>query len=97
MFTDKEKVIGVVDVGSGGIMITDAVWASAIPATTDSHMTLDLRLPVGKIPIISVMKGGKRFLIIDLDNMWRNTNMSEAVTVENPVQEVPAEGESEEW
>lgn len=97
MFTEKEKVIGVVDIGSGGIMITDAVWASAIPATTDSHVTLDLQLPTGKVPVISIMKGGKRFLIIDLDNMWRNTNIAEAVTVENPVIEVPKEGESEEW
>lgn len=82
-------------------MITDAVWASAIPATTDVHVTLDLQLPVGKVPIISVMKGGKRLLIIDIDGMWKNTNMIESIPVENPVtdpsQGIIREREAEEW
>jgi hypothetical protein len=85
MFTDKEKVVGVIDVTSGGILITDAVWASALPITTDSSLTLDLSVPAGKIPILSLMRGGKRLLIIDIDGMWKNTNMAENVEVRNPL------------
>jgi len=85
MFTEKEKVVGVIDVTSGGILITDAVWASALPITTDSSLTLDLSVPAGKIPILSMMRGGKRLLIIDIDGMWKNTNMAENVAVENPL------------
>lgn len=85
MFTEKEKVIGVIDVTSGGILITDAVWASALPATTDSSLTLSLDIPIGKVPVLSMMRGGKRLLVIDIDGMWKNTNMVENVTVENPL------------
>jgi hypothetical protein len=85
MFTDKEKVVGVIDVTSGGILVTDAVWASALPITTDSSLTLDLSVPAGKIPILSLMRGGKRLLIIDIDGMWKNTNMAENVEVRNPL------------
>lgn len=92
MFTENEKVIGVIDVNSGGIMITDAVWKSALPLTSDQSVALDLELPPGKIPVIATMKGGKRLLILDLDGMWKNTTLEENVTVENPVpeEETPA-------
>lgn len=85
MFTDNEKVIGVIDVNSGGIMITDVVWKSALPLTSDQSVALDLELPQGKIPVIAVMRGGKRLLILDLDGMWKNTALEENVLVENPV------------
>jgi hypothetical protein len=85
MFTDNEKVIGVIDVNSGGIMITDVVWKSALPLTSDQSVALDLDLPQGKIPVIAVMRGGKRLLILDLDGMWKNTALEENVIVENPV------------
>lgn len=85
MFTDNEKVIGVIDVNSGGIMITDVVWKSALPLTSDQSVALDLDLPQGKIPVIAVMRGGKRLLILDLDGMWKNTALEENVLVENPV------------
>jgi hypothetical protein len=87
MFTDNEKVIGVIDVNSGGIMITDVVWKSALPLTSDQSVALDLDLPQGKVPVIAVMRGGKRLLILDLDGMWKNTTLAENVTVENPVPE----------
>ena len=87
MFTDNEKVIGVIDVNSGGIMITDAVWKSALPLTSDQSVALDLELPPGKIPVIATMKGGKRLLILDLDGMWKHTAIEENVMVENPVPE----------
>jgi hypothetical protein len=85
MFTDNEKVIGVIDVNSGGIMITDVVWKSALPLTSDQSVALDLDLPQGKVPVIAVMRGGKRLLILDLDGMWKNTALEENVLVENPV------------
>ena len=85
MFTEKEKVIGVIDITSGGILITDAVWASALPVTTDSSLTLGLDIPAGKIPVLSMMRGGKRLLVIDVDGVWKNTAMVENVTVENPL------------
>jgi hypothetical protein len=85
MFTEKEKVVGVIDVNSGGILVTDAVWASALPLTTDSSLTLDLGVPAGKIPVLAMMRGGKRLLVLDIDGMWRNTNIIENVEVENPL------------
>jgi hypothetical protein len=85
MFTEKEKVIGVIDITSGGILITDAVWASALPVTTDSSLTLDLDVPTGKVPILAMMRGGKRLLVIDIDGVWKNTSIMDNVTVENPL------------
>jgi len=95
MFTESEKVIGVVDVNSGGLMIMDAVWKSALPLTSDQSIALDLELPPGKIPVIAVLKGGKRLLILDLDGMWKNTGMPENIGVENPVEETDDEKEEE--
>jgi hypothetical protein len=93
MFTEKEKVVGVIDINSGGILVTDAVWASALPVTTDSSLTLDLGIPAGKLPVLALMRGGKRLLIIDVDGMWKNTSIAESVEVENPL----SKEEVEKW
>lgn len=93
MFTEKEKVVGVIDISSGGILVTDAVWASALPVTTDSSLTLDLGIPAGKLPVLALMRGGKRLLIIDVDGMWKNTSIAESVEVENPL----SKEEVEKW
>lgn len=93
MFTEEGKIIGFVDVGSGGVLITDAVWASSMPVTTEGQILLDLRLPKGRIPVISVMKEGKRLLILDIDSLCEQPIPAEEVKVNNPVEI----GESEEW
>jgi len=66
-FTETETTVGYVDTDSGGILITDLVWDQ--PNTSQKKVAEDLELGRVRIPIKAVLRGNKRQLIIELDDV----------------------------
>ena len=67
-FPAEETIIGYVDTDSGGLLITDAAWESALPRATHKHTAIDFGdIPSCRIPVYAKLVGGRRFVIIDID------------------------------
>ena len=82
-FSEKETIVGYIETDSGGVLMTDLVWAEDIPSVTQERVRLELDLDKCKIPVIAVRKGQKRYLIVSLDDAKDMPSMPEIVTVEN--------------
>jgi len=85
IFTEREKIVGYIGTDSGGIMLTDALWETELPATTLDRMAVDLGIQPGRIPVIAGMRNGKRFLIIDIDGAQVNEEVTDDVDTEGTV------------
>lgn len=77
---DIEQLIGYVDTDSGGLLITDMIWD--MPKTSPKRTCLDLKLGQVRIPVKTVIKDGKRRLIIEIDEALDRTEDQDVVEVE---------------
>jgi hypothetical protein len=87
----KEIIVGHVETDSGGLLLTDAIWESALPPTTLDRISIDLELPAGKIPVIAGMRNGKRFLIIDIDGVIPANHLTDDIPTDEKVALPPEE------
>jgi len=78
------KIVGYVDTDSGGLLITDSLWASSLPGVSQRRFERDLEIPEQRIPIKAFRKGSKRYLLIELDEGITLTAKSDLVDVEDP-------------
>ena len=96
----KEKtdsLVGYVETDSGSILITDGVWdKTVIPLNTQQRVSLDLGLDRCRIPVHRVTLGGKKFLMIALDDAAPLTEGEDKIETEDPVKLPEGEKEEEE-
>jgi hypothetical protein len=80
-FKEQEQLVGYVDTNSGGLLITDMIWSTH--KTAHEQIILDLEgLDQVRIPVKSVIQGGKRRLIIEIDEALDRTKDQDVVDVE---------------
>ena len=95
LFHTKETVIGHVETSAGGLLLTDGGWEEDLPITTQKSIALDLNIDPSLIPVISVIKNNKRFLILAIDDAEERPFISKEVEITDKV-EIPKEDEEEE-
>jgi len=67
-FGNREALVGYVETDSGGIVIADGVWGDEFPTVSQDRVHLNLNLEKGRIPVFGFSKGGKRYLLLSLDD-----------------------------
>jgi hypothetical protein len=69
VFPTKMAQLGNVETDSGGILLADGVWSSCLPTVTQERLHLDLGIEKCKIPVYGTTCGGKRYLVLSLDDL----------------------------
>jgi len=67
-FGSRESLVGYVETDSGGIVIADGIWGDEFPTVSQDRVHLNLNLEKGRIPVYGFSKGGKRYLLLALDD-----------------------------
>ena len=84
---DEPEIVAYVDTDSGGLLITDSLWSDRLPEVTQKRFDRDLNLPGQRIPIKAFQRGGKRYLLIELDSGTSTIEKADVVTVEKEDEE----------
>jgi hypothetical protein len=87
-FTEKETLIGYIETDSGTLLLSDGIWASSFPLTTQQSLSLDIGDERKSFPVYTIMRGGQRFLLIALDSNAVSTPIppdEEQVVVDQPL------------
>ena len=93
-FPAEETIIGYVDTDSGGLLITDAAWESALPRATHKHTAIDFGdIPSCRIPVYAKLVGGRRFVIIDIDAAQDLKVDTDTVAIDSPADLPPPDEE----
>ena len=67
LFKSTETLAGYITVHSGSLLLSDGVWDST-NLHPDSKINIDLEEEGSrKIPVTTILQGGKRFVLIALD------------------------------
>jgi hypothetical protein len=77
-FTEKEQIVGYVELHSGSIILVDGIVEPDINLSQRSYVSLDLGLDRKRVPIVATQQGGRRYLLIPLEA---------ATPIENPAGE----------
>lgn len=73
LFTEKEQIIGHINVTSGSLLITDGIWNSKSIHYKDKQIIdLEEDNPLS-IPVTTILQNNRRFILIDLDAASINT------------------------
>ena len=92
---DSSKIIGHITVYSGVLLLTDGVTAQQLPVPQEQRVIFDTEKENIKVPVIASQQGGRRFLIIPLDDVEDIAPaQGQVVEVQDPVT-VPAEKKSD--
>ena len=84
-FTEKEVTLGYVQTHSGSLIIADGIIESEINLNPLSYISVDLNMDNKAIPIVATRQGGRRYLLIPLENaITMEKESGETVTTEDP-------------
>lgn len=89
-FTEAEQHIGYIETDSGMILFADGIWGNSMPAVDQQALLIDIETERAKFPVYTMMRGGRRFLLIALDTNILNTPTTtdnDRVAVEEPLTE----------
>ena len=96
LFTEKERVIGHVELDSGSLMITDGIWETSLGIAEKNRVVVDLNMDKVRLPIIATRQGNQRFLLIPIDLAEPvSVSLDQTVSVEDPVTLPPKEEDDE--
>jgi len=97
LFTEEGKLIGYVDTQTGGLLIADGIWEDQLPRVDEKRISLDFALPEsGSIPVYGALVGGKRVLLINIDDIEPFAHTDEVETEDEVDLPEPEKEEGEE-
>ena len=87
VFAEKMTLVGHIDTDSGGLLLTDSLWAEQLPNVAQRKFNRDMGIKSQRIPVYTTTQGGKRYLLIGLDEGESLIKNKETVTVEGDKKE----------
>jgi len=84
-----ERLVGHLETDTGTILLTDGIWNSEIPSANQERVHLNLGTKGISIPVYGVIRHGKRYLILDIDQGIKREAPGDRVEVEDVT--LPAE------
>jgi len=95
LFKEKEQLVGYVTLDSGCLLLVDGVWDSAqIKQSEKIRLDLGETQPI-RVPVTTVLQGGRRYVLLDIDGASRLPALNPLVEVEDPV-EMPVYADDDE-
>lgn len=75
-FSEEKKLVGYLETDSGTLLLADGIWKDNLPVIDQQALVLDTEMERTKFPVFAVMQGGRRYLLIALDNETISTPMT---------------------